>query len=94
MITQSEGLLDLSQVRLEESHQVVVADIAGRDDKQPRGRAGQQMAVAEVRVLGDDDPSGMVGRGRDVPIGGPVAVRERRGISSGAEGSDRLAARR
>ncbi len=57
MITQSEGLLDLSQARLEELQQVVVADVAGGDNKQPRGRPGQQMAVAEVRVLGDDDPT-------------------------------------
>src|SRR5665811_305558 len=80
MIAQSEGLLDLSQARLEEVQQVVITDVAGGDDKQPRGRTGQQMAVAEVRVLADDDPTVLVGHGRDLLIGGPVPVRERRGM--------------
>lgn len=53
---------------------------ASGDDKQPRRRTGQQTAVAEVRVLGHDDPTGLVGRARDVLIGGPVATRERRGV--------------
>jgi len=64
MMAQSEGLRDLSQARLEEAQQVVVADVAGSDDKQPRRRTGQQMAVPEIRVLGDDDPIVLVGQGR------------------------------
>ena len=51
MIAQSEGPLDLGQARLEEVQQVIVADVAGGDDKQPRGRTGQEMTVAEVASL-------------------------------------------
>ncbi len=80
MIAESEGLFDLSQAQLEELQQVVVADVAGGDDKQSRGRTVQQMTVATVRVLGDDDPTVLVGQGRDLLIGGSVAVRERRGV--------------
>ena len=61
IIPQSEGLLDLSETRLEQLQQVVVADVAGSDDKQPGRRAEQQMAVAEVRVLGDHNPTVPVG---------------------------------
>jgi len=41
----------------------------GIDYQQPRGRAGQQMAAAEIRVLGDHDPTVLVGQGRDLLIG-------------------------
>jgi hypothetical protein len=75
MIALSEGLIDLSQTRLDEVQQVVVADISGGHDKQPGWRASQQVAVAEVRVLGDHNPTVPVGQAGDLLIGGPVAVR-------------------
>ena len=51
MIAQSEGPLDLGQARLEEDQQVIVADVAGGDDKQPRGRTGSRWLLRKSASL-------------------------------------------
>ncbi len=44
------------------------------------GEPGQQMAVAEVRVLGDNHPTLLISQSRDPLIAAPVAVRKREGM--------------
>ncbi len=51
MIALSEGLIDLSQARLDEVQQVVVADVSGGHDKQPGWRASQQVALRKSASL-------------------------------------------
>lgn len=76
MVTQSESLLDLSDPRLEEPQQVLVADVARGDNQQTHRGTSQQMAIAEVRVLGDDHPTLLISHIRDPLIAAPVALRK------------------
>jgi len=66
-----EGADDGVEVFVDE---LIVGDVAGGDDEEPARGAVQEVAVAEVSVLGDDDPVLGVCELGDRSIGGPVAV--------------------
>jgi hypothetical protein len=69
---------DRLQVGFDESPQLIVGDVARRDDQQPARRALQEVAVAEVAVLGNHDPvfgvgqRGELGSGVRLPVGSAV----------------------
>ena len=71
-----QGCDDGVQRAGEQAEERVVRDVPGGDDEELSGAPGQQVTVAEVAVLGDDNAALRVSPFCDLGVGGSVAVGE------------------
>src|SRR5699024_4280599 len=79
-IGSNEGMRDVGQAGLDELQQVVVTDVPGSYKEESLRRTDKQVVVAEVCILADDNSKFLVSQAGDLQIGGPVPVRQRRGV--------------
>jgi len=75
-----KGFDDGDQGRVEERQEGVVGDVAGLDDQQPARLSGEQVAVAEVAVLGDHHAVRRISLLGHLSIRGAVSVGQLAGV--------------
>ncbi|MEI2774455.1 MAG: hypothetical protein V9G19_00485 [Tetrasphaera sp.] len=79
-VCEFEGSLDLREVRTQERQRFSVSDAARRHFQQSARRAAEDVAVAEVSVLADDDPVFGVGQVADGAVRGAIAIGKIKGV--------------
>lgn len=79
-VCEFEGSLDLREVRTQERQRFSVSDAARRHFQQSARRAAEDVAVAEVSVLADDDPVFGVGEVADGAVRGAIAIGKIKGV--------------
>lgn len=67
-------VLDRRKIRDYQLQERLVGDVPGRHDEQAAGRAAEQVPIAKVGVLGDNDPISCIGDVADLAVGRPIAV--------------------
>lgn len=71
---------DIVEILYEKGEELGVGNVPCTDNEQPAGRTAQQVAIAEVPVLGDEHPIVRVRQRRKDRIGCAVAFREGGGM--------------
>lgn len=66
--------------RLDERDQVVIADVPGRHQQQPKRRIVQQVPIEEIMVFGDHDPAVEISEPDDLCVRCPVSISKAAGV--------------